>query len=413
MGARNKSLDVLRAIAVFMTFGRHMEYPHKDMPLILNKALMAWFKTGWAGVSLFFVLSGYLVSSLMFNEFLNTGTIRFGRFYVRRGLKIYPAFYCLLAFSLSLAYAGAHWFHRDLVPPEKIQTNIILSEVFFLQNYLGYIWVHVWSLAVEEHFYISLGIIIFLILELYPRLVRGLAMKNRFTPVPWICAFVFLAALGLRYWFLKSAPRSTDERFTAGCYTHLRIDSLFYGVILAYFAKFRPERFLTWVKAHTLWLLIAGLLLISPALKWEEIHDFMFVPGLTLMSLGFGCLLMFTLFHAWKPVGAWLERSTDFLAYIGKNSYSVYLWHLPVMYLAALFLPSDGKYYFLLIAVQNIAGLVVGLVMAKLIEMPVLNIRDRFFAPTKALSAGVPLDAPDRQKAAPPALAIAEAPAAE
>ncbi len=129
---------MLRAIAVFMTFGRHMLQPEeKNMPSVVYKLLRVWFKTGWAGVPLFFVLSGYLVSSLMFTEFQNTGDIRFGRFYVRRGLKIYPAFYCLLACSLTLWYADTHWLHRGLLEHPNVTPTIILSEIFFVQNYFG------------------------------------------------------------------------------------------------------------------------------------------------------------------------------------------------------------------------------------------------------------------------------------
>lgn len=389
MRSRNKSLDVLRAIAVFMTFGRHMAAPQKDLPPLVYNILHAWFKTGWAGVSLFFVLSGFLVSSLMFNEFANTGGIRFARFYIRRGLKIYPAFYCLLAVSLVLAYAGPHYFQRDLTPPGKLEWKIVLSEMFFLQNYLGYIWVHVWSLAVEEHFYISLGILIFLIMKIYPLISPGTAAHDRFKPVPWICAMVFVTCLVLRYLYLSGAPRTMDERFAGTCYTHLRIDSLFFGVFLAYFAKFRSSSFLTWVKGHSILLLATGLVLIAPSLKYEETDAFMFVPGFTLMYMGFGCLLLFMLYHDWKPAGRFIAKFFDLLAYVGQNSYSVYLWHFPVMYIIGLFLPSTGNAYYALIAVQNVAGLIVGLVMAKLIEMPVLTLRDKFFAPTKGLTAGV------------------------
>src|SRR5258706_13045714 len=128
MAPRNKSLDVLRAIAVFMTFGRHMLAPSDQLHLFapIQKVLRVWFQTGWAGVPLFFVLSGFLVSSLMFNEFQNTGGIRFARFYVRRGLKIYPAFYFLLTCSLALWYADTHWLQRGLVEHPNVTTTIVL-----------------------------------------------------------------------------------------------------------------------------------------------------------------------------------------------------------------------------------------------------------------------------------------------
>ncbi|MEI6234784.1 MAG: acyltransferase [Planctomycetota bacterium] len=393
MVARNKALDVLRAIAVFMTFGRHMAKPEQEnLPGIVYKVLRMWEKTGWAGVSLFFVLSGYLVSSLMFNEFQNTGgSIQFARFYIRRGLKIYPAFYALLITSLLLCVADIMWIHRgDLLPQEPVSTHIILSEIFFVQNYFGYIWVHVWSLAVEEHFYITLGLVIFGIMKFVPLIRPDVDLRDRFKPIVWLCGIVFVTCLALRYVYVTGQERTMDERFAGSCYTHLRIDSLFFGVLLAYFAKFRGDTFLVWVKRHTLWLLALGLLLISPCVVFEETDTPMMFWGYSSMFMGFGCLLLFALYHPWKSYGWIVERSTDFLAYIGQNSYSIYLWHFPVMYILSRFMKADGTDYYTLIAAQNGLGLVVGLIMAKLIEMPVLKIRDEYFKPTKALSAGVP-----------------------
>ncbi|HLX62123.1 MAG TPA: hypothetical protein VKX17_12655, partial [Planctomycetota bacterium] len=68
---------------------------------------------------------------------------------------------------------------------------------------------------------------------------------------------------------------------------------------------------------------------------------------------------------------------------------SVYLWHYPVMKIVENYLPPETHNYYLLITIENLAGLIVGLVMARLIEMPVLKLRDKFFTPTKALNAGV------------------------
>ncbi len=135
---RNKRLDILRCVAVLLVLGHHgfMEG--------------LWREVGWTGVDLFFVLSGFLISGLLFNEYKKTGGINLRRFFIRRGFKIYPAFWAMLLGSVLIAFAyhkhfyGAYWLH----------------EVLFIQNYLPGIWRHTWSLAVEEHFYIVLPLLL-------------------------------------------------------------------------------------------------------------------------------------------------------------------------------------------------------------------------------------------------------------
>ncbi|HEX4406503.1 MAG TPA: acyltransferase, partial [Polyangia bacterium] len=148
---RLNRLDILRAIAVLLVLGRHMY------------VTMFWMRTGWMGVDLFFVLSGFLVSGLLFAEHQKYGKLNVVRFWVRRAFKIYPAFYFLLIVS---AVTGFH------------QKGWLLADVFFFQNYVPGWWHHTWSLAVEEHFYLLAP----LLLALIARAGRG--QKDPFVRLP-------------------------------------------------------------------------------------------------------------------------------------------------------------------------------------------------------------------------------------
>ncbi len=94
--ARLPQLDVLRGIAVVMVVGHHIAVPAPEVAQPLRAMGWTWYYCGWTGVELFFVLSGFLVSSLFFTEFQRHGNVRVAHFLVRRGFKIYPPFYLML-----------------------------------------------------------------------------------------------------------------------------------------------------------------------------------------------------------------------------------------------------------------------------------------------------------------------------
>jgi peptidoglycan/LPS O-acetylase OafA/YrhL len=125
---------------------RICRHPPLPCPLGWTAFFLFWKRFGWTGVDLFFVLSGFLVSGLLFREYATTGAIRPGRFLIRRGLKIYPAFYVLFVVTLVVRH--------ELAIPTGVWATI--GEAAFLQNYHYGLWGHTWSLAVEEHFYILL-----------------------------------------------------------------------------------------------------------------------------------------------------------------------------------------------------------------------------------------------------------------
>src|SRR5207249_610766 len=144
-------------------------------------------------------------------------------------------------------------------------------------------WNHTWSLAVEEHFYLVL-----------PLLLLGLArMKpgaaNPFRPLPWLCVFVAGGLLGLR---LYVAACFDFNVYTHLFPTHLRLDSLLVGVLLSYLHHFAPDYFARLV-AYRGWLLLAGALLLTPAFVLPlESTPFIYTAGLTLFALGSACLVV-------------------------------------------------------------------------------------------------------------------------
>src|SRR5438093_10219232 len=110
---RNESLDVLRCVAILLVLGRHAQY------------YALWGKIGWIGVDLFFVLSGFLISGLLFEDYKAHGTINLRRFVLRRGLKIWPPFIVFLSTIAVIFALGSTAFPR----------HGFITSVFFVRNY--------------------------------------------------------------------------------------------------------------------------------------------------------------------------------------------------------------------------------------------------------------------------------------
>ncbi len=348
---RNLGLDILRTLAVVLVLGAHLE-----LPADANGFLRAWKHGGWVGVDLFFVLSGFLVSGLLFKEHQRTGEVRVTRFLIRRGFKIYPAFWVMLAATIALKLIG----HKP------IPVQGLLGELLFLQNYLGGLWNHTWSLAVEEHFYFGIGILFGLMLATRPGRGFGFVPK----------LFLVLACLcqALRVANLWLFPEYTHQLWLFA--THLRIDGLFFGVLLSYLhSHANLEARLRGVPS---WLLtLTGALLLAPAFVFP-LEEYRWIPifGVTLFYLGSGCLVLAAVrLKTSSNRGLWL------LGLLGGTSYSIYLWHMPVnqwgtrLVAEGLGLTSFGMYLFTYV----VGALAFGFVMSKLVEWPALHLRDRWF----------------------------------
>ena len=375
---RLDSLDLLRAVAILLVLGRHLsEGTVAALAGPLRTLVSIWQRGGWIGVDLFFVLSGFLISGLLFREHQRFGSIHYGRFLARRGLKIYPAFYVMLAVVIGISLSLGRPF-----PPWRL----LWPELFFFQNYHPAIFPHAWSLAVEEHFYLLLPLLL---------LALGRSRGASFAALPGVIAVIAGSLLVLRIGNAQSVAFGHSTHVFA---THLRIDSLFFGVLIAWLWHYHGARLRAFVQT---WRWPLGALAVALALppfffeisfgQYPYLHTF----GFTALYVSAGIVLLLTLRlrSAWRP-----------LAFIGTHSYSIYLWHLPIRLFSPLWLPK-GTPPAAEIALYLLVSVAFGILAAKLVETPFLWLRDRFFptrsrplslAPVGEVSApvGTPLAAP-------------------
>jgi peptidoglycan/LPS O-acetylase OafA/YrhL len=217
----------VRVLAIVLVIGRHSPDYATASPRF-RPLLRLWHEGGWIGVDIFFVLSGFLIGSILLEEIQSSGQIRIGRFYARRGFKIYPAFYAFLAlYALLHAVAG----------DRPLSAGAWLSEGLFLQSYVPGVWGHTWSLAVEEHFYLVLPIVL-IALRLRPGEARRNLMK-----VSLAGAVIAVVCLAVRITQWQRHP--VFDLYTHMYPSHLRIDALFGGVVLACLWQNHREWFLS------------------------------------------------------------------------------------------------------------------------------------------------------------------------
>lgn len=335
---RNQSLDVLRCFAVLLVVGSHL--PYYD----------AWAKIGWIGVDLFFVLSGFLISGLLFQEFKDTGSLNVKRFLIRRGLKIYPSFYLLMVTATVL-----YFLNHAAIPRKQL-----IASWFFLQNYVHeekvyLILSHTWTLAVEEHFYLVLPVLLLLLIAVFSR-------RDPFRVIPMLFLFIATSCLTLRYLTLGPYPYAWM--------THMRLDGLFAGVALGYLYHFRMQLFRR-LTGH--YALVVAALFCAPALLFNQSDHIVQTIGLTFLYVGFSFLVAWSVVRTpGTPVGRVMAKGA---AKIGFYSYSIYLWHTLICD-AFLFHPNLSLIKFWLYIATTIAG---GCAMAHLVELPYQELRERLF----------------------------------
>jgi len=348
-------LDVLRGVAILLVMGVHV--PASGIHAAITSGYPFWTRSGWMGVDLFFVLSGFLISNLLFSEYRASGTIRLPRFFFRRALKLYPSFYLMLAVTLvGAAVLGAGFGTRQ-----------VMGELIMNQNYLGSIWDHTWSLAVEEHFYLLLPLALAVMMR-----ARG---SNPFRAIPCVAIAVAILCLGLRVWVVETHT-VYDHRLS-----HLRFDSLFAGVLLGYAHNFRPDVLRRMMDAPWRFpIAMIGVLCLAPGVILGLDDARLYTVGLSLLYIGFGVLLLMALYPEQGRTRRTPGLAARAVASMGSYSYTIYLWNVPVSFLVTALAgawPRVSPYLFHPLYFAATIG--IGVLLSKLIERPVLRMRDRLW----------------------------------
>lgn len=395
-------LDVVRGISIFMVMLAHQEaYPAAHSFLYFPVTFLN--RIGWAGVDIFFVLSGFLVGGLLIREFQETGKLVPSRFLIRRAFKVWPPYFaCLFLYAAVqlLTVKG------DVTRGERagqLITNL-WPNLLQIQNYFArtreLTWL--WSLGVEEHFYLVLPWALTVVFGLRSRRIQtssidaGRRMAICFVLVALGC----LAIRGITAAFQPAPLTLTDHNIFGLIFaTHLRIDSLFCGVFLAYLARFHAAQV---ARLRPYRAILLGVSLSVGALFYLRAKDvaylYLYPFGLTLLYLGAACLVLFAHLGsqgAPAPRGAAgrvLGAPARALAWLGVRSYSIYVWHgyfaKPVANRVARLIhltPGEpGLRGWAYDIVYLLGDVVVGAIMFRLIEEPALRLRKRFAPPITA-----------------------------
>lgn len=329
-----RDIDGLRAIAILLVVGYH--------------ASPRWFSSGFIGVDVFFVISGYLITKIILLEF-HSKTFTFKNFYERRICRILPAFLILLAPVVVFGF-----FKLNSVEFKQLAESVFFSSIFAYNINLvgssGYFdfpasqkpLLHLWSLGVEEQFYI-----------IWPAAIV-LAYNLKISSIK-LLVFLVLASLALN---IQSLAQDSVKAFYL---PHLRFYEIGIGAFLAHLKPNERQHGLleSFIPLMGVCLITCGLLLI------DDTKPF---PGYLalLPTLGTACLI-------WANEKSFVSRwflSNRILVFIGKVSYPWYLFHWPAFAFQNIINradPGSREYRFTVVIVSFILATVI----YKFIEMPI------------------------------------------
>ena len=339
------SLDGLRAVSILMVLLGHLSGTRNFRSVDLGIGNYAHL-----GVTVFFVISGFLITSLLISEQEATGGISLKLFYLRRTLRIFPASYTYLIVLSALCALG-------LITVPRVS---MICAFTYTINYLpGHAWQvgHLWSLSVEEQFYL-----------LWPFAFSALGKRKGIGAAVAVMAFAIFARTGARVFLIGTAYRDLPM-------FPMVADSLASGCILA-LTRSRLERqrwYLNLFRPVPALATVAVILILNRFAEYTVIG----ILGTSIINIGVALLVHRCVFKHKDYVGAFLNWRPA--AFIGVLSYSLYVWQ-------QLFLNKNSSSWINAFPENILLAAGAALASYYLIEKPMMGLRRRFRARSRYAS---------------------------
>ncbi len=346
-------LDGIRALAV--------------IGVLLYHADLGWIRGGFLGVDVFFVLSGFLITSLILEELDRSNRVNFARFYLGRARRLLPA---LLLMLIIVGAVVAIWY-RDAAyqfARDSLASAFYVNNWWYIATDLSYfesigrppLLTHLWSLAVEEQFYLVWPFLAFLVYRRFRR--------------PGVGIFALLLALASTAWMITMSVSQGFPDFADPSRAYFGTDSHAMGLLIgAALATFwRPGRLSSTVSSGARHLVTGvGVLALAAVIGFfivvGEYTPWMYRGGFLALAV-IVAVLIAAASHPASPLGPFLGKQP--LRYLGQRSYGLYLWHWPIFMLTrpVLDIALDGVW---LLAFRLALTIGVAELSFRFLEMPI------------------------------------------
>jgi len=355
-------LDFLRALAIIQVMFFHYKGlgPHPEW-------MQPVFEFGWAGVPLFFALSGFLISSQLFAMINRGAEISFKEFFLKRFFRIIPAY--LLVVAIYFLVPSFH--EREALSP--LWKFLTFTQNIGLDFRTMGTFSHAWSLCVEEQFYLF-----------FPLILIALVYYNRIKQGFIVLLILFLAGFALRFmaWNQLVLPYSNNgELFYPYWHkfiyypTYARLDGLIFGIVVAGIFHFRPRLKARLIKYGNAWLALGVAVLIGGyylSVDQHTLHGSLF--SFPVVDFGCGLLVLGAVCNS----SILFRFKSSFITFIASLSYSMYLVHKMVFHvtqdkLSSFNLPKESNLMLVCCALTTIG---VAFLLHQVVEKPFMRMRD-------------------------------------